>query len=258
MRSKPRFVVAALVFGATCLWSAAADFGPRYQAIVDRAGQAPEAERLHELFKTDWAYTIDVFPEFGTYLGLPGYDTRWTDLSPAAVAERKRLADRPLKVLATIDRAKLSAADQVNYDLFKRQVEEALEGRRFPTEFYQITQLGGVQQDAAQMFSMMTNRTTPQLEAQLARLQALPQVVDQVIALMTEGLKTGMTPPQITLRDVPQQVANQIPDDPFASPLLRGFNDLPPTVPGEDGTRLRAAAAKVYAESVRPAFQRLG
>jgi uncharacterized protein (DUF885 family) len=114
-----------------------------------------------------------------------------------------------------------------------------------------------VQQDTAQVFSMMSNRTTAGLEDQLARLQALPKVVDQTIALLAEGLKKGVTPPQITLRDVPEQVANQIPEDPFKSPLLRGFNDLPPTVPGEDGTRLRAAAAKAYTESVRPAFQRL-
>lgn len=258
MRSKLRFLAAAFLLGAAFFAPARAeDFGPRYQAIIDSRGQAPEAERLNELFRTDWAYTIDAFPEFATYLGVPGYDMRWTDLSPAAIAQRKQLADRPLKVLATIDRARLSPADQINYDLFKRQQEEAVEGRRFPTELYQITQLGGIQQDTAQVFSMMSNRTPAGLEDQLARLQALPQVVDQTIALLEEGLKKGMTPPQITLRDVPEQVANQIPEDPFKSPLLRGFNDLPPTVPGEDGTRLRAAAAKTYVESVRPAFQRL-
>ena len=258
MRSKLRFSVAALVFGAAFFVSAPAeDFAPRYQAIIDSRGKVPAADRLNELFKTDWAYTIDAFPEFGTYLGVPGYDLRWTDLSPAAIAQRKQLADRPLKVLATIDRAQLSPKDQVNYDLFKRAVEEAVEGTRFPTELYQITQLSGVQQDTAQVFSMMSNRTTAGLEDQLARLQALPKVVDQTIALLEQGLKQGMTPPQITLRDVPEQIANQVPEDPFKSPLLRGFNDLPPTVPGEDGTRLRAAAAKTYTESVRPAFQRL-
>lgn len=258
MRSKLRFSAAVLALGATFFGAVQAeDFGPRYQAIIDSRGKAPEAERLNELFKTDWAYTIDVFPEFGTYLGVPGYDMRWTDLSAEAIKQRRQLADRPLKALATIDRAKLSPTDRVNYDLFKRQAEEAIEGQRFPTELYQINQLGGVQQDAAQLFTMMSNRTTAGLEDQLARLQVLPKVVDQTIALLEEGLKKGFTPPQITLRDVPEQVANQIPEDPFKSPLLRGFNDLPPTVPGEDGTRLRAAAAKVYTESVRPAFQRL-
>ena len=258
MRSKLRFLAAALGFGAAlCVTLLAEDFAPRYQAVVDAKGRSSEAARLHELFKVDWAYTLDASPEFGTYLGVPGYDMRWTDLSPAAIAERKRQTGRPLKVLATIDRAQLSPADQLNYDLFKRQAEEALEGDRFPTEFYQITQLSGIQQDAAQLFSMMPNGSTTQLGNQLTRLQALPAVVDQVIALLQEGLKRGMTPPQITLRDVPQQVLNQIPEDAFKSPLLQGFNDLPATVPGEEGAHLRAEAAKVYAAEVRPAFQRL-
>ena len=144
MRSKLRFS-AVLAFGAAFFASVhAADFAPRYQAIVDGRGQATEAARLHELFKVDWDYTLDAFPELGTYLGVPGYDMRWTDLAPAAIAERKRQVGRPLKVLATIDRAQLSAADQLNYDLFKRQAEEAVEGDRFPTELYQVTQLSGM------------------------------------------------------------------------------------------------------------------
>jgi uncharacterized protein (DUF885 family) len=258
MRSKLRFLAAVLGFGAAFfVTTRAEDFAPRYQAIVEAKGKASEATRLHELFKVDWAYTLEVFPEYGTYLGVPGYDMRWTDLSAAAIADRRRHTDRPLKVLATIDRAQLTPVDQVNYDLFKRQAEEGLEGNRFPTEYFQLTQLNGIQQDAAQIFSMMPNQTAAQLENQLARLQALPAQIDATIALLERGLKAGVTPPQVTLRDIPQQVLNQIPEDAFKSPLLHGFNNLPATVPGEDGTRLRAAAAKAYAEQVRPAFQRL-
>ncbi|MSU46249.1 MAG: DUF885 domain-containing protein [Lacunisphaera sp.] len=257
MRSKLRFL-AALLFGTAFFVTARADnFVTRYQAVVNSKGKTTEAARLHELFKVDWAYTIDVNPELATYLGVPGYDMKWTDLSPAAIAERRVLTGRALTVLATIDRAQLLPTDQVNYDLFKRQAEEALEGARFPTEYYQLTQLNGIQQDAAQIFSMMPKQSVAQLENQLARLQALPAVVDQVIALLEEGLKRGVTPPQITLRDVPQQVRNQIPEEAFKSPLLLGFNDLPATLPGEQGTKLRADAAKAYTEKVRPAFQRL-
>jgi len=258
MRSKLRFTAAAfMVLVAFFVSAHAEDFGPRYQAIVDSKGKASETERLQELFKVDWAYTLDVTPELATYIGVPGYDTKWTDLSPAAIVERKGLTERPLKVLATIDRAALSGADQINYDLFKRLAEESREGAKFPTELLQVTQLAGVQQDAAQLFSAMSNTTTEQMENQLARLRALPGVVDEVVALLEDGLRRGITPPQITLRDVPQQVTNMIPEEAFKSALLLGFNDLPPTVPGEDGTRLRAEAAKVYAEKIRPAYQRL-
>ncbi len=256
MQSKLRFLAAALLSGAAFFVSVRADeFAARHQAVAD--SKAPAAQRLHELFKVDWDYTLAVSPETATYVGVPGYETKWTDNSPAAIAERKALLTRPLTVLATIDRSQLSPADQVNYDLFKRQAEEALEGARFPTEVYQITQLGGVQQDAAMLFTMMPNATVAQLENQLARLQALPALVDQSVALLEQGLKLGFTPPQITLRDVPQQVHNQIVAEAFKSPLLSGFNDLPPTVSGEEGTRLRTAAAKVYTEQVRPAYQRL-
>ena len=258
MRSKLRFFMAALIFGAAFFVSVQADeFAPRYQSIIDSKGKATAPVRLHELLKVDWAYAMSVSPEFATYVGFPGYDTKWTDLAPAAIAERRSLVGRSLQVLATIDRAQLTPADQVNFDLFKRQAEEAVEGSKFPTELYQVTQLSGIQQDAAQLFSSMSNGTTVQLENQLARLKALPQAVDEVVALLDEGLRRGVTPPQITLRDVPQQVLNQIPEEAFKSPLLLGFNDLPATVPGEDGTRLRAEAAKIYTEKIRPAYLRL-
>ena len=66
-------------------------------------------------------------------------------------------------------------------------------------------------------------QTAAQFDNQLARLQALPAAVDETIALLEDGLKRGITPPQIILRDVPQQVLNQIPDEPLKSPLLGGF-----------------------------------
>ena len=258
MQSKLRLLAATLLGAAAFFVSVRADeFDARYQAVFASKGKASETERLHALFKADWAYTMAEYPEYATYVGYPGGDTRWTDLAPAAITRRKQLASRGLPVLASIDRAQLNAVDRVSYDLFKRQAEEEVEGNRFPNELLQLTQMDGIQQDAAQMFSVMQGATSAQLENHLARLQALPAAVDKVIALLGEGLAKGITPPQITLRDVPQQVLNQIPDEPLKSPLLQGFADLPPTVSGEEGLRLRAAAAKVYTAEVRPAFQRL-
>ena len=255
MRNFLRGILAVVLAGAATL--GADEFSARYEAIQKSKGTASETVRLHELFEVDWAYTMAVSPELATQVGYPGGDTRWTDQSAAAIAQRKQFTARPLAILATIDRAQLSASDQISYDLFKRQGEEALAGDRFPLELMQLTQLSGVQQDAAQIFAAMPATNTRQLENELARLKALPALVDQTIALLAEGLQRGVTPPQITLRDVPAQVANQIPDDPFTSPLLTAFANLPPSVAGEDATRLRAEAAKTYAAVVRPAFQRL-
>ncbi|RXK56604.1 DUF885 domain-containing protein [Oleiharenicola lentus] len=257
MQGKLRFF-AALVVGAVSFVSGRGDeFAARYQAVIDAKGKAPEAERLHALFQADWAYTMAVYPEYATWVGYAGHEREWTDLSREAIARRREVAGRALPALATIDRTQLGPVDRVSYDIFKRQAEESVEGNRFPSELEQINQLGGIHQDATQLLRGMSAANAGHFENQLARLQALPQVVDNVISLLEEGLAKGITPPQITLREVPTQILNQIPEEPLKSPLLATFVDLPPAVSGERGLELRAAAAKTYTIEVRPAFQRL-
>jgi uncharacterized protein (DUF885 family) len=257
MQSKLRFF-AALSIGFLLVGPGRSDdFEPRYQAVIDAKGQASESERLHALFKVDWDYTMAVYPESATWVGYPGHEREWTDLSREAIARRKALAGRALPALASIDRAQLGPVDRVSYDIFKRQTEEGIEGNRFPSELDQLNQLGGIHQDAAQLLRGMQAVHAGHFEDQVARLQALPQVVDQVISLLEEGLAKGVTPPQITLREVSTQILNQIPAEPLKSPLLATFVELPATVSGEQGLALRAAAAKTYTMEVRPAFQRL-
>jgi uncharacterized protein (DUF885 family) len=70
-------------------------------------------------------------------------------------------------------------------------------------------------------------------------------------------LAQGVTPPQITFRDVPSQVQAQIVGDPMASPLLAAFKTWPATVVAADRDRLTAAATSAYSDRVKPAFARL-
>ena len=75
MLSKLRFGVVALVVGAAAGLAAGADkFDARYDAIIAARGQQPEAQRLHELFATDWAYMISVSPDpqHDLYVGTGG------------------------------------------------------------------------------------------------------------------------------------------------------------------------------------------
>jgi uncharacterized protein (DUF885 family) len=117
--------------------------------------------------------------------------------------------------------------------------------------------MNGVQQDVAQMLAMMPTGNVAQYENVVARLEGVPALVDQTIVLLKEGLQAGLTPPRVTLRDVPQQVRNQIVDDPRESPLLHGFSRLPESIPAGEGERLRVRAAAAYAAHVGPAYRRL-
>ena len=102
------------------------------EAVIADAGKSSDAERLHRLFQIRTDYVMQEFPEYATYVGIRGQNGRWTDLAPDAIARRKAALELPAKALASINRAALSPADRLNYDLFRRQVEERLEGPGFP------------------------------------------------------------------------------------------------------------------------------
>ena len=225
--------------------------------IEESKGQQSESERLHALFRAHWTYTLDEYPELATYTGDPGRNHRWTDHSLEAYERRNREMEIPARVLATIDRAALGAADQVHYDLFRRNVEESLEGRRFKGEYMPVTQMGGVQQNVAQYLMLMPYFQRTDFENAIARMEAVPELVAQTIALLEKGVETGITPPRVTLRDVPEQVRNQIVDEPAASPMLRPFHSMPPTIEPPVAETLRAAAARAYTAAVVPAYRRL-
>jgi uncharacterized protein (DUF885 family) len=215
-----------------------------------------DAERLHALFTRVWDYTMRENPEFATEVGYPGLNDRWTDESLEAIARRKRELPAPGKVIESIDRSKLNADDQLNYDLFKKDLEIALEGSRFKEEFLAITQLSGVQQEFAEILETAPHSRLKDYEDMLARLRAIPLRVDQTIELLKAGLKAGVTPPRITLRDVPQQIKSQT-AEPDKNALLKPFTEFPAEIAESDRRRLRDEATLVLKEKVIPSFSRL-
>jgi uncharacterized protein (DUF885 family) len=225
--------------------------------VASSSAQQSDSARLRQLFAQDWEYTMRQYPEFATAVGYPGQSARWTDYSLEAIARRERELNDPLTALRAIDRSKLGATDQLNYDLFRRNYTDALEESRFPGELMPLTQMGGVQQDVPSTIAQMPAGTVREYEDIVARLRAVPVLVNQTMVLLQRGLAAGLTPPRITLRDVPAQAQNLVVDDPLTSPLLTAFTRFPAEVPAADQQRLRAAAVAAYRDSVAPAFRRL-
>jgi uncharacterized protein (DUF885 family) len=226
--------------------------------VIAEAGKTPERARLRRLFDLHWAYLLQEFPEFATEVGAAGQNDRWTDISAGAIARRKADLELPVRALATIDRAKLAPEDALDYDLFKRRAEDRLEGRRFPWELMPLNQMWGIHQSVPQMLGeLMPVRTAADYDAILSRLRGTPVLVDQTIAAMKEGLRRGVTPPKITLRNVVAQTDAILVEDPAKSPLLAAFQKIPDTVPADRRAAQTIEAAKLLKEQVLPAFRRL-
>ncbi len=216
-----------------------------------------DAARLHELFKLDWEHTMREDPEFASEVGYPGQNDRWSDQSLEGIERRKRELQAPMKVVQSIDPSELTPADQLNYLLFKKDHEDALEGTRFKAEYMPITQLGGPQQRLAEILELSPRASAKDYEDMIARLNAVPALIDQTIALLNRGIETGITPPRVTLRDVPQQIRNQMVEDPEKSPMLKPFAEFPEEIAEAQRGRLRSAAAAALSQRIIPAFAKL-
>jgi uncharacterized protein (DUF885 family) len=219
---------------------------PDSLAALSRS-KAPAEQRLHAIFDLAWQHENEEFPERATFRGVPGHGDRWTDLSADAIARRKREKLALLDAVRGIDRAALPATALLDYDLFRRDVEEDVRAQEFPEELLAISQLSGPQY-LSQVFEVMPTRTERDWSDVLARLNGIPARLAQVEALLRSGLSRGVVQPKIVLRDVPAQLTAQTPKDPLQAPLLKILSRE--GVPAQ----VRAEAVRSYRERIVPAY----
>lgn len=227
------------------------------------------ASAFREYLATDWKQWMEEFPDFATQVGYPGQNRKWVDDSPEGIEKRKRHLADSLARLKAISRESLPETEHLNYDLYRELLESTAEGIAYgddPIPFRNVVprslwmplnQMAGIQQDAAATISSMPQQSVADYEDIVARLEALPKSVEQNVALLQEGLKRGYAPAKAALRDVPKQIADLIPADAAASPLLEPFKEFPANFPDADRARLMERAKNAYVSRVRPAFEKL-
>ncbi len=224
-----------------------------------------ETKRFRAFLEEDWGRWMRDYPEWATLIGYPGQNRRWTDHSPEGHKARVKHLRESIEAIQKMQRSSLPASEQLNYDLYMKVLkasEESLQYGGSPmhitgNRWIPVTQMDGVQQGPASLLALMPHQTVSDYEDILARLESLPDVVDQTMALMKEGVPRGYTPPKITMRDVPKQVEDLIPADPMESALLEPFKEFPASIPEADRTRLVERAKQTYTTRDVPAYQKL-
>ena len=214
------------------------------------------AKALHELFAAEWDYEMEQYPTWASSLGDRRWNDRWEDLSLEAILKRHNHHREVLAKLTKIERGALTAADQLNYDLFKRNYVRRIEGFQYRWFLLPLNQLDGVH-SVNRLADALRFETLKDYEDWLARLRALPLRIDQTVALMRVGIKERIIHPKIVLQRVPAQIDHQIVSDPNASPLYKPFVRFSSSVPEPDQLRLASAARETIAATVIPAYRKL-
>ncbi len=223
--------------------------------------QPREAERFNAWLDATWEEILVRQPILATSIGDPRYNDRIVNFTTAAWrADNRRFIERQLKELKGFNRTALSGQDRLSYDILKLELEQSLEGLRFPDWMQPVDQQGGLPSFLAQMGSggsIQPFRTTKDYDDWHKRLRDAVPILDGMIDNMRTGLAKGVTQPTIVMEKVLPQLAVLAVTDPEQSVFWGPIKNFPDAVPTADRERITAALRALIKEQVGPAYQRM-
>ncbi len=211
---------------------------------------------FNDFLESEWNYEMEQNPVRASFLGDRRWNDRWGDQSLEAMRKRDEHAIDALARLGKINRTQLSTEDQLNYDLFKKDLETDIEGNKFRAYLMPINQRGGPQ-TLDELGDRLRFETVKDYEDWIARLRAFPVLMEQDIALMREGARTHVMWPKIVLNRVPAQIDKQLVPKPEESPFFKPFTKFPAAISSSDQERLSKAGREAIASGILPSFQKL-
>jgi uncharacterized protein (DUF885 family) len=242
----PLFFAVLLAAGAPGLAAA---------AVAPNAPPAnPAAAALHRLIHAAWQREMRENPLEASLDGFHQYDGLWPDVSLATLAREHQEDIETLKSLAAIDPRFLTGEDRISYDLFKYRYQMQVEDYELKGYLMPVNELDGIQTLQALTHTLRFENATDYRNF-LHRLQTFKPFMDETIALLEQGVREGMTEPQVVMKRVPHQIAAYVVADPAQSPLYGPFRQMPDIIPPAEQAQLRAAAKAQIAQEVTPAYR---
>ena len=223
---------------------------------VSTASWADATADFAALIDDHWERHLANSPVMASMTGDRRYNDQWPDDSLAAHERRHDETREFLRRVYAIERMALSEAGQLNYELFRRQLQDEVDAYQFRGHLLPFFHRGGVQ-NLENITNQLRLVTTRDFDSWLARMDKIDVVIDQQIDLAEAGRKVDIVSPKILMQRIKPQLALQIVDNPEESPFYRAFANLPDSVSAEDRERLRASAIKTIQKTILPAYRKL-
>jgi uncharacterized protein (DUF885 family) len=209
--------------------------------------------QFRKIYETEWKWREEQFADDEN--GQKPVVDHLPKVDPASQEARLHYWEDVLKKVEAIPRAKLSHDEQINYDVYKPQIEVLIASQRFrdyempansDTTFW--TDLGYT---ARKPFKQLAD-----YQNWIAQMRDIPRYFHEEMDEMRAGLKRGFTPPRVTMEGRDASITAVTDAKPEESLFYTPFKDMP-GIAADEQAKLRADAVAVIRDQVQPAYREL-
>ena len=209
--------------------------------------------RLQAIYNSEWKWRTDQQPDDED--GTKPIADHLPRVDPATQEMRLKYWEDVQRRLDGIQRARLSAKEQVNYDIYRAQIAVLIANQRFrdfempansDTTFW--TDIGYT---ARRPF-----RRLEDYQHWMAQMQDIPRYFREQMEEMRAGVKRGFTPPRVTMQGRDASITAVTEASPEASLFYTPFKEMNGIAPQKQ-QELRERAVKTIRDVVQPAYAQL-
>ena len=212
----------------------------------------PSADaQLQAIYADEWKWREEQFPD-NEDAQKPIQD-HLPKVDPASQATRLRMWQDVLQKLDGVKREELSAAEQINFDVYRPQIQALIADQQFhdfempansDTTFW--TDIGYT--------ARRQYRSTQDYRNWIGQMKDIPRYFHEQREEMRAGLKRGFTPPRVTLEGRDASITAVTEATPEASLFYTPFKEMP-GISDADKKDLRDQAINTIRDAVQPAYR---
>jgi uncharacterized protein (DUF885 family) len=217
-------------------------------------GQQQSADdRFRAIYEAEWRWRKEQWP---------GGEDRTEPIAdhlpkedPATQQKRRDTWEETLRKVNSISRAELSAEQQVNYDIYRAQLQVLIDNQRF-RDFEMPANSDSTFWTDLGYTARRPFRTLTDYEHWIAQMRDVPRYFHEQMDEMRAGMKRGFTPPRVTLQGRDGSITAVTAATPEGSLFYTPFKDMP-GIPPDKQAALRTQAVEVIRTVVQPAYVEL-
>ena len=222
-------------------------------------------ERLFQLFKDSDEASLKLNPLNGIFRGDLRYADQFGDgITDAYYDASRAAAVSDLQALHAIDRASLNATDQLAYDVFEYSTTDTIEGfspallrLSTPRPLNHFFGLQTFYPTFANGKGAAPFATVVDYDNNLKRHAGYVQWIDRAIGRFREGEASGVVETKMTIRNVIEQLDNQLAQKVEDSAYYGPVKQFPASFSAADKARLTSEYRTAIADQLYPATRRL-